>query len=1208
MNITKIVLIGLIGIFVSSGFASAEQPPLSAIIVQSDPYYFSEGGLGLKLLKFLDVPLTPYLVPGKTTQNSTLPEISSAYNEYMKNSASKSIVNDTNRATVFSVEFSNGEINVPYKIDTFQKFTPIDKSTRNSPYYYQSVKYGLELESLPSKDKAQFYNEIVTPSINSQKKPEPIDVTVSIITGDGTTIQQWKYQRCTIIAYTPYLDENLVQLKFVGELTSEIRDKTALDCDGFSQDFAKTEPYKKAKTVLAPAIPEKSDRADRIIVQFYDGEIKSTNTFYSFSKFIPLAKDTDAEIPIAIPGNIVGEKPAFMLESLPSKDKEKYYEFIGRYINAGAAPQPFDATIHIISGDGKILQSWDYSACNANNYATFFTDNLILYKFRQGVSAEIREKTFFECQGLQVNSSPKQKIDTTQTFAANNSDVAQIFRVHFQGAEISPEKTVMSFTKFAPISNEELQFLVSGAPFGKEPKFYLESLPSKDNAWYYNLMSKYINAGQIPNPFDVIVDVLVGDGTQIQSWKYTDCQVLEYKTYLEDSLLIKKFTNKFEKEFRDRTIFQCVGLEFDSAPKQPKDIPQKTLDHVDFIPSEESRITRMITTLSDGELKEPIVINTIGKFTPKIEQRHQTQAHLVKLSVAIIPNETPSSGSATTYDKPETCGPGESPPGCTPCPPNNPHCSDDGDDEDDEDGEEGGGNGGDDEGGEDIPEPPEVPGITSPPFTVLVTMPHLSVIQKNDYVKSTEFTIKSLPSKDKLPYYDIVSKYINAGKKPEPIDVAFDYLSADNTIIQSWKYHGCEITDFKIKRDDVLLYFSLSGTPGVADIVDLSSFKCTGFTVDFDQKKSSTNSEYAVPSMYDRAMMNLAHWSGGELQNEMTTALIQEFNTLDSSDVAFGGLPNIHHKDMYQFVSRYVNPGKTPEPIDMRFDTVTGDGSVLYSTKYHDCTVKDSSTYLSDNMASIKYVPGLKSEIRGQAVSDCVGTSFTPSPQNNPNFEHGSLRKITTNTQRAIGVPSEEVTCKDGHELMIRPPSNVPVCVKDDHIEKFEARGWKQPTTKEKKNLVDVLRPILPTDNERAISFTVSFEGTDISPSKTSNGFSKFFPTENANAVIPRPRNSLDTSSKAFYLESLPNKDNSWYYELASRYTNAGDKPEPFNVTVEIKDGSGDALQTWKYGECEISDYTTHYDENLMTYKFHGKWQAEIKDKSLFSCAGLKIE
>ena len=1193
-RISSILL--LVSLFVTVYVSAEEQIPGSILLVETDPYYFSEGDLGLKLLKFFQHPLTPYLIPGKTTEQSTIQEISKAYNEVNQSVGPKAIVDDNNRAMTYVVEFSGGDLQKTYRFDTFQKFTHITKNQNNSPYYYQNVQYGLEIESLPSEDKKSFYADLVIPSINPGKKPEPFDVTVDVLAGDGTTLQSWQYKKCIIHSYTPYLDENLVKLKFVGDFVSEIQDKTAFSCDGFAEDFSLKTPSKKTEATLFPIIPTKETRAERIIAQFSGGELKNTATFYSFSKFTPLAKNPT--FPIHIPGNVIGEMPRFALESLPTTDKENYYKFLSRYINAGKAPEPFDATIHLVTGNGNILQSWQYKDCSANNYVIFFTDNLI--KFKQSLSSEIRDKTYFECSGLSLDTNPdKNNIDTMQTISIDKQNSAQTFVAHFQGSDIAPERTVYSFTKFSPITNEEIQFLLPNSPFGEEPKFYLESLPSKDNEWYYQLMSKYINTGKIPEPFDVAVDVLVGDGTKLQSLMYKKCQVLEYKTYLEDSLFLRKFTNKFEKEFRDRTIFQCVGYAFDATLHEPQKPLEKLLDYSDFVPSAQSRITQMIVTFSDGDLEKPFVVNTIGKFTPKIEQRHQTQTQVVKFDVTIIPN-VESSPSPTTFGPPDYCEPGQDPPGCRPCPPNNPHCS-----------ESGGGGSGGCEDSDCITEPPiepEEPGISTPSYTVLVTMPHLSTTQKNDYIKSTEFTLMSLPSKDKLQYYDIVSKYINPGKKPELFDVTLDYLSGDGTIIQSWRYTSCEITDFKIKRNGILLTFPLSNITGAADIVETSTFSCNGFSVDFDQKNNNSEVNFTIPTPYNRAMLHLAHWYGGELQSQRSSALLQEFNTLSDSNISVGGLPNIHHKDVYQFVSRYLNPGKTPEPVNMRFDTVTGDGTILFSTNYNECTIKDASTYLSDNMAIIRYIPSLKSEIHGNSLIDCIGTSFKVSPQNDSKFDHsGNLRKVSPIIQTSIGVPAEDVSCKEEFTLMIRPPNNVPVCVKNADTSQFEERGWKIPSQKEKKNIVDVLRPILPSESERALSFTVNFEGTDISPSQTVETFSKFVPISDEDSVIQTPSNPLDSLEKAFYLESLPSKEKNWFYELASRYVNAGAKPESFNVTVQVKDGKGDVLQNWNYRECGITEFTTYYDDNLLRYKFHGKWQSEIKDKSIFSCAGLTI-
>ncbi len=1181
-----------------------EQVPIGVHVVESNPYYFSEGGLGIEILKYFDRPLNPYLVHGKTTDESSIEEISQAYTEQSKNYQQKVIVDDNNRAMAFTVDFSNGDIKTKQTFNTFSKFTHIDKNIHTPvPFNYDNISYGLEIESLPSDDKKPFYENLVKPSINPGKKPEPFDIDIKVLTGDGSTLQLWQYQKCVINSYTPYLDENLFKIKFVGSLSSEIRDKTAFSCTGFTQDFVLKEQIRKSDSLTIPILPSKENRADRILVQFSGGEFRNVTSFDSFSKFVPISKDPD--FPISIPGNVIGEKPRFTLEANPTKDKQPYYKQISRYINPGKTPEPFDVTIHLITGANNVLQTWKYTDCASYNYSTFFTDNNLVYKFIQKAGSEIREKTFFECNGLLFNPDVNLKqLKTGSAYVPDDSSRAMVFSVYFEGTDIVPAQTINSFSKFGPVTHEEIQLMIPNAPFGDEPKFYLDSLPGKDNQWYYQLMSKYINAGKVPEPFEVTISVMTGDATTLQNWKYSDCQVLSYKTFYSDTLILRTFTDTSHPEYRDRTIFQCTGLSFDGTSFVAEKTSEKPLYSVDFIPSSDSRIKNIITTFSGGDFANPMTIYTIGKFTPKVDQRSQTQGQFIGLSVTNVPDSQSGSQSAsqsTMKTPPDYCAPGETPPGCQPCPPNNPHCQDtppvDPPVEPPVD--------------PDVPPvDPSEPGVPGSSSIVLVTKPYLYTMQRNDYVKSTEFVITSLPSKDKMPYYDlVVSKFINPGTNPQPFDVAFDYVSGDGTVLQSWNYADCDLKNFDLKSADSLLSFSLSGRKGISDIVDVSTFQCNGFSVNFDQRKSNIPQDIVtVLSLYDMATINIVSLYGGELQNERTSALVQEVESRSDSNIFLGGLPNIQHKDVYDFVARYLNPGKAPELIDVRIDTVTGDGTILFSTVYVDCNVDDSALYYNDGMVIIHHVPGLKPEIRGQSILDCAGKYFKTSPQKDPLFyPTGNLKKISPMIQRAVGIPSEGVVCAEGHDLMIRPPKNVPICVKTEHVSKFEQSGWTKPSEREKRNASDVLQTILPTNDERATSFTITFEGTDITPAQTVKTFSKFVPIADENSAVLRPSTTLDSSAKAFYLESLPSKDKSWYYELASRYVNAGAKPELFNVMIEVNDGKGDVLQTWKYRECEIDNFVTYYDDSLFTYKMHLKWQSEFKDKSIFSCAGLTI-
>ena len=95
--------------------------------------------------------------------------------------------------------------------------------------------------------------------------------------------------------------------------------------------------------------------------------------------------------------------------------------------------------------------------------------------------------------------------------------------------------------------------------------------------------------------------------------------------------------------------------------------------------------------------------------------------------------------------------------------------------------------------------------------------------------------------------------------------------------------------------------------------------------------------------------------------------------------------------------------------------------------------------------------------------------------------------------------------------------------------------------------------------------------------------------------------------TEMFYLESLPSTDKEWLYQLLARYVNPGAIPEEFDVTIETFSGDGTLLQIWNYNNCERNNYEIFLDEGLLNYKYHEKWQAELKDRIIFECTGLEF-
>ena len=1201
MNLKLYLFLPLIfTIFVSSAFAD-EQLPGMVVAVEGDPYYFSANDFGISVLQYFERSFEPYLVSGVTDENSSVKEIMDAYNEETKQITDEVIVTDKDRAVLFRVHFSNGDIEKKQTFETFLKFTQNDSILSQK---------GLELESLLSSDNKWFYDNIILRYINLGDKPQPFDIDVDLITGDSSRLQTWQYSDCTVTDYLPFLDENLMKIKFVGSLVSEIRDKTNFDCEGFSVDFNLDDMDSDLLLNPINTIPKKETQAKQIIVEFSGGELETSIPSYSFSKFTPLKQLQN--MPVFVPGYPIDETPRFALESLPSKDKEELYVGISKYILPGKDPEPFDVSVHLATDDGTIIQTWEYSTCSATNYVTFFIDNLAFFKFKQTFGSEIRDKINFECSGLELDSKLTDEKIIEQAFVPDNFERAQTFVVSFESSDIAPAKTVSSFTKFSPVTNEEVPILLPNYVFDETPKFYLESLPSKQNQWYYELISKYINPGEIPQPIKTTISVLSGDGTIIQTWQYKDCEVLEYKPILDDILFKRKFSTAFSSEIRDRTIFECVGFSFDGKSITSDKIMDNALSYVDFIPSGKDRADRFVVTLSDGDFTEPLEIDTFGKFIPVIEQRKGIAYKFVGLKVGVQETENEGSSVSTAastnskYDI-STVLDKENPPCHGPHPP--PFCDD----------PNHPGNPGKDPC--DKPNPPPkcddpidlipvdpIPVDPNPP-SYYVSEPHFSKIEENEYQKSLRFHLESLSSKDKEQFYNFISQYYNPGKvKPQPFDVTIDIVTGDGSVIQSWEYSKCGLEDFNTYLQDNLLYFTMSGKKATSEIRDKSSFECVGFSVDFEGDESLYVHQNTILDDSSRALFYIAHLQDGEFREQKSTALVQKINTLSGNNLLLAGLTNVFHEKLYDFVGSYVNPGKDPESFDFRYDVVTGDGTILFSGKYSECSISNFATYYNDQMFYVKFAPSLESEIRSQGIFNCVGMDLIVSPQKDLRFDiTGNLKKFSPFTQRLIGVSANETVCNDGKSVMIRPPKDQAICINDEHVSVFEDRGWIASKSSTHSHLSQTLTQPIPTDDQRAETFLITFEGADISPEQTSSTFSKFVPIINEYSLFLGPNGRLDDNVKQFYLESLPSKDKNWYYDLLGQDINPGKTPESFNITVNVLAASDDLIQVWEYDSCTQSNYEVFLDENVLTYKFHKKWDAEIKDRTFFSCEGLNL-
>jgi len=254
-----------------------------------------------------------------------------------------------------NVRISGGDLTEELTFDTFARFNSGKDNTALLELREAGFASYFVLESLPSKEKADFY-KLISKYINPGKPPQPFDVSISGIMSDGTTILTTSYKKCQAEEYSIYTQDLAINYQYTNEKKEEIRDKIIFLCGGEAiGEIVNTYPeieftIEESQEDNSPqgtsngyyVVPNDNDRAMSYVVHFFDGELdelRSFDTFKVFSITNPLASS-----------------PEFYLESLPTKDKKGFYDFLSRYINPVKPPERFNVSVDLISGDGTILR------------------------------------------------------------------------------------------------------------------------------------------------------------------------------------------------------------------------------------------------------------------------------------------------------------------------------------------------------------------------------------------------------------------------------------------------------------------------------------------------------------------------------------------------------------------------------------------------------------------------------------------------------------------------------------------------------------------------------------------------------------------------------------------------------------------------------------------------------------------------------------
>ena len=491
---------------------------------------------------------------------------------------SKNIVPENNRAVGYIVKISGGEITKTQTFHTIGKFEPGEDPVFIDSLQSQGLSSYFSLESLPSKDKIAIY-EIVSRYLNPGKTPEPIDVDIDGIAGDGSTIVTMHYNKCRLSEYLPYLQNFVFVYPFSNEFGPEIRERTIFECQGFQVEVS---PEKeKVDLYLLNSVPDET-RAKKFVVHFFNGELEQVFSI-PFTTFAPSTNTFETPfVTFTTPGNQIGSSPQFFLESLPSYDKKDFYEFLSRYVNPVKTPEPFDVSVDLITGDNTILQRWNYVDCKVTNYQMSLDDSMLVFPFSKNPQGEIRDKTDFDCAGNKLLVQEVHQIDNFPIKDKKWNDVsseelvllyeketpsensrAMSYRIHVFNGELEFTRTTEQIPIFEALSQNRGPLTPIHHDKQYNFGFLIEASPDKDKTEFYNFLARYVNPGKIPDPIDVDVEVLTGDGRVLETLQYRSCTAIDFDWYSQDFSFFYQITNEMEEEIREKFTFYCDGYTID---------------------------------------------------------------------------------------------------------------------------------------------------------------------------------------------------------------------------------------------------------------------------------------------------------------------------------------------------------------------------------------------------------------------------------------------------------------------------------------------------------------------------------------------------------------------------------------------------------------------------------------------------------------------
>ena len=191
-----------------------------------------------------------------------------------------------------------------------------------------------------------------------------------------------------------------------------IRGNAGLWSDGIISDseFVSSMQYLVGAGVLEIPITEAratggpitdAERAQSFVVHFSQGPFDEKVSIYSYSLYSQISRTTqDQSLDYTKRLEYV---PSFTLHSLISADKQPVYVVAERYLDHHHDIADFFVDVEIMSGDGRVLQTWEYEKCSIVDYLVYTNTDKTKYNFSGADQMEIRDRMMVSCSDQRLN-------------------------------------------------------------------------------------------------------------------------------------------------------------------------------------------------------------------------------------------------------------------------------------------------------------------------------------------------------------------------------------------------------------------------------------------------------------------------------------------------------------------------------------------------------------------------------------------------------------------------------------------------------------------------------------------------------------------------------------------------------------------------------------------------------------------------------------